>query len=83
MCAHCAVGPLWCSVHAGMPGDKCEGGFTQKCVGPNPMSQRNYVCDNIIDVYFGSEDGDFDKVCWSVQSTTLVLWIAIWSCWHG
>eukprot|EP00041_Stephanoeca_diplocostata_P032285 m.1031147 g.1031147 ORF g.1031147 m.1031147 type:complete len:1000 (-) comp24121_c0_seq1:1760-4759(-) len=49
-------------VHAGMPGDTCKGSFTQKCVGPNPMSQRNYVCDNIIDVYFGSEAGDFDKV---------------------
>ena len=39
-------------IHAGMPGKR----------GVNPMSERNYPCDNIIQVYFGSEKGDFDRV---------------------
>ena len=44
--------PSHWGVHAGMPGER----------GVNPMSERNYPCDNIIDVYFGSKDGDFDLV---------------------
>jgi len=39
-------------LHAGEPGGR----------GTNPMSERNYPCDNIVDVYFGSRHGDFDKV---------------------
>ena len=47
-------------IHAGMAGDDCHGGFQSKCVGKNPMSDRNYPCDNIIDVYFG--ESDFSQV---------------------
>jgi hypothetical protein len=28
----------------------------------NPMSERNYPCDNIIDVYFGNKADDWDEV---------------------
>jgi len=52
--------PKHWGIHAGMPGDDCHGGFQSKCVGKNPMSDRNYPCDNIIDVYFGHSD--FDQV---------------------
>jgi hypothetical protein len=45
-------------IHAGMPGDDCEGGFASHCKGNNPMSDRNYPCDNIIDVYFGKSNFD-------------------------
>ena len=38
-------------IHAGMKGERKV----------NPMSERNYPCDNIIDVYFGNA-GDWDKV---------------------
>jgi len=40
-------------IHGGMPPDVCVGGFEKVCEGGNPMSQRNYPCDNIITVYFG------------------------------
>jgi len=39
-----------------MPGDKCGPGFGRHCEGGNPMSERNYPCDNIIQVYFGAQD---------------------------
>ena len=44
--------PSHWGIHAGMAGQR----------GVNPMSERNYPCDNIIDVYFGSAPGDFDRV---------------------
>lgn len=43
-------------LHAGMPNDKCTGGFAGQCTGDNPMADRNYPCDNIIQVYFGVQD---------------------------
>jgi beta-mannosidase len=54
--------PKHWGVHAGMAPDNCTGGFAKECVGSNVMSDRNYPCDNIIDVYFGSQTGDFDQV---------------------
>ena len=44
-------------IHGGMPGDTCAGGHDpNNCVGDNPMSGRNYPCDNIIEVYFGESN---------------------------
>jgi len=40
-------------IHAGMPGTHCTG---KTCNVTNPMSERNYACDNIIRVYFGNSD---------------------------
>lgn len=44
-------------IHAGMNGTFCKG---KNCNVTNPMSERNYACDNIIEVYFGRSD--FDNV---------------------
>jgi hypothetical protein len=51
--------------HAGLPGDNCTKGFENNCTAPNggvlnPMSERNYPCDNIITVYFNA--WNFDAV---------------------
>ena len=43
-------------VHAGMKPDNCSGSFHNRCHGNNPMAERNYACDNIIEVYFGTND---------------------------
>ena len=58
-------------IHGGMPGDTCRGGHDpNNCVGNNPMSGRNYPCDNIIEVYFGKSNFDlvgadaFKKQLW-------------------
>lgn len=58
-------------IHGGMPGDTCKGGHDpNNCVGNNPMSGRNYPCDNIIEVYFGTSNFDlvgadaFKKQLW-------------------
>eukprot|EP01046_Picozoa_sp_COSAG06_P002943 COSAG06_NODE_108_length_23594_cov_43.013450_12_plen_1117_part_00 len=58
-------------IHGGMPGDTCRGGHDpNNCVGDNPMSGRNYPCDNIIEVYFGKSNFDlvgadaFKKQLW-------------------
>jgi hypothetical protein len=59
--------PSHWGIHAGMPGER----------GVNPMSERNYPCDNIIDVYFGSKKGDFDLVGESVFKKHL------WQCMVG
>ena len=32
------------------------------CVGGNPMSERNYPCDNIIIVYFGGNETTLNAV---------------------
>lgn len=62
--------PKHWGIHAGMKPDNCSGGFASKCKGPNPMSQRNYPCDNIIDVYFNASNFDlvgedvFKKQLW-------------------
>lgn len=52
--------PKHWGIHGGAPPDTCHGGFQSKCQGNNTMAQRNYPCDNIIQVYFGASD--FDKV---------------------
>jgi len=46
-------------LHAGQPSDKCSGGFQSTCEGPNVMAQRNYPCDNLIDVYFGNRPDSY------------------------
>eukprot|EP00117_Sycon_ciliatum_P046191 scpid34575/ scgid33108/ Beta-mannosidase; Lysosomal beta A mannosidase; Mannanase len=48
--------PSHWGVHAGLPPDNCTGGFHSRCSGNNPMAERNYACDNIIQVYFGEND---------------------------
>ena len=46
--------PAHWSVHGGMPPDhNCTKGH---CDGSNPLADRNYPCDNIIEVYFGAND---------------------------
>jgi len=52
--------PKHWSIHGGAPPDTCQGGFQSHCKGNNTMAQRNYPCDNIIDVYFGTSN--FDEV---------------------
>ena len=47
--------PQHWSLHGGAPPDSCSGGWDKVCTGGNMMSQRNYPCDNIIDVYFGMQ----------------------------
>lgn len=42
-------------LHAGQPNDQCKDG----CKGPNVMAQRNYPCDNMIDVYFGRKPDSY------------------------
>lgn len=44
------------ALHAGQPADSCPNGFEKVCTGDNVMAQRNYPCDNIIQVYFGAMD---------------------------
>lgn len=46
------------SLHGGTKPDVCLPGFERKCSGNNPMAERNYPCDNIIDVYFGKQNLD-------------------------
>ena len=42
-------------LHAGQPSDVCKGGFAKNCIGENVMAERNYPCDNLIEVYFGKQ----------------------------
>ena len=35
-------------LHAGLPGDNCSTSWDRECHGANPMSLRNYPCDNLI-----------------------------------
>jgi hypothetical protein len=48
--------PQHWGLHAGMAADNCTSGGDNICTGGNPMAQRNYPCDNIIEVYFGRYD---------------------------
>jgi hypothetical protein len=52
------LAPEHWGVHGGAPPDACGSGFERYCNGTNVMAQRNYPCDNIIQVYFGSNDFD-------------------------
>ncbi|CAK0819957.1 unnamed protein product [Prorocentrum cordatum] len=45
--------PKHWSLHAGQPSDTCEDGPTVQCKGANVMAQRNYPCDNFVEVFFG------------------------------
>ena len=47
--------PSHWGLHGGAPADECLPGFSKTCSGDNVMAQRNYPCDNIIAVYFGSK----------------------------
>eukprot|EP00463_Aulacantha_scolymantha_P006251 TRINITY_DN783_c1_g1_i1.p1 TRINITY_DN783_c1_g1~~TRINITY_DN783_c1_g1_i1.p1 ORF type:complete len:371 (+),score=60.07 TRINITY_DN783_c1_g1_i1:217-1329(+) len=49
------------ALEAGVAPDTCNGGFAKNCQGINPMAERNYPCNNIIDVYFGRQDAFFNK----------------------
>ena len=66
-------------IHAGDAGDDCiSGDNPMKCVGTNPMSDRNYPCDNIIEVYFGKSDFElvgaeaFKKQLWQCMTGKVV-----------
>ena len=47
-------------LHGGEKADNCTGGWDKTCVGENPMAQRNYPCDNIIEAYFGAPAKGWD-----------------------
>ena len=49
-------------LHAGMAADNCTSGFRRECHGPNPMSLRNYPCDNLIGYYFDLDKNELDAV---------------------
>ena len=56
------LAPEHWGLHAGQPDDACPGGFELHCKGVNVMAERNYPCDNLIDVYFGRmPDGYFNR----------------------
>ena len=48
--------PSHWGLHGGEEADNCTGGWDKTCTGDNPMAQRNYPCDNIIEAYFGGEN---------------------------
>lgn len=50
------LAPEHWGIHGGSPPDQCKGGFESQCTGGNRMAERNYPCDNIIQVYFGVYD---------------------------
>lgn len=55
--------PKHWGLHGGTAPDNCgAAGFAVQCFGDNPMSQRNYPCDNQIDVYFGLDGEQLDAV---------------------
>jgi beta-galactosidase/beta-glucuronidase len=63
--------PKHWGIHGGMAPDNCPYGHDPNfCTGNNPMAERNYPCDSIIDVYFGKSDFDavgadaFKKQLW-------------------
>jgi len=47
------LAPKHWGLHAGQRSDNCSGGFERRCEGENVMAERNYPCDNMIEVYFG------------------------------
>ena len=52
-------------IHGGMSPDTCGAGLPNaghRCVGGNPMAQRNYPCDSLIVAYFGTPSADLDAV---------------------
>ena len=48
------------SIHGGSTRDNCVQIILNenKCIGNNPMAERNYPCDNHIEAYFGHHDLD-------------------------
>ena len=50
------LAPEHWGLHAGQPSDQCTTGFAHECKGDNVMAERNYPCDNLIDVYFNKKD---------------------------
>ena len=53
------LAPEHWGLHGGQPDDECPGGFERHCTGPNVMAERNYPCDNLIDVYFGTQPAGY------------------------
>ena len=60
-----------------MAPDTCNGGFSKSCKGNNPMAERNYPCDSIINTYFGKDPKTFDEV------GELVFKKQLWQCMIG
>lgn len=54
--------PSHWSFHGGEAPDNCTKGFFATCSGNNPMAQRNYVMDNIINAHFDSNRMNADEV---------------------
>ena len=52
------------SVHGGSSPGTCttEDGFQNNCTGGNVMSQRNYPCDNNMEIFFGSTTASQEEV---------------------
>ena len=53
------LAPEHWALHAGQPSDTCNGRFANQCDGSNVMAERNYPCDNLINVYFGPRPGSY------------------------
>ena len=49
-----SLSPEHWALHGGAPPARCA---RKRCVGANPMAQRNYPCDSILDAYFGGGGG--------------------------
>ena len=50
-----SLSPEHWALHGGAPAARCA---RKRCVGANPMAQRNYPCDSILDAYFGGGGGN-------------------------
>ena len=58
------LSPEHWSVHGGSEPDVCttDDGFQNNCTGGNVFAQRNYPCDNTMEVYFGSTTESQEEV---------------------
>ena len=61
-------------VHGGAVPDNCTGGFSSVCEGNNTIAQRNYVCDNIIQTFFGAQGATKDLNAVGEHAFKAQLW---------
>ena len=57
--------PEYWGLHGGMPADVCDRSLPnarKQCIGGNPMNQRKYPCDTLIQGYFGTDSASLDQV---------------------
>lgn len=56
------LAPAHWSLHGGEAPDTCTGEFWANCTGGNPMAERNYPCDSVIDAYFNTDASYYSAV---------------------